>query len=131
MTKNNNIRRKIGDKVNFRIRMKIFNVDLLNGEVASGTSSAKYFHDNREILRETKSIADQFCRSRFSANSKKMKIKACSIKIAGTEGGIVEVSLVDDGLYLNNHLGSLRWPIGVAEFDAIRTLICRLLEVRV
>ncbi|KAI9271225.1 hypothetical protein EDC94DRAFT_597529 [Helicostylum pulchrum] len=44
-------RKKIGDKLDFRIVIKIYNIDLLNGEVASNTTVTKYFHDNRKLIR--------------------------------------------------------------------------------
>jgi hypothetical protein len=124
-------KKKIGDKVDFRITLKRYNIDLLNGEIASKTTGSKYFHDNRKIIRETKNIADQFYRSRYLTNSKKMKIKAQSIQIAGTEGEIAEVSLVENGLYINDRLGSLRLPSGPNDIDITRSLICRLLDIKV
>jgi hypothetical protein len=117
--------------VDFRITLKRYNIDLLNGEIASKTTGSKYFHDNRKIIRETKNIADQFYRSRYLTNSKKMKIKAQSIQIAGTEGEIAEVSLVENGLYINDRLGSLRLPSGPNDIDITRSLICRLLDIKV
>lgn len=44
-------RKKIGDKLDFRIVVKIYNIDLLNGEVSSNTTVTKYFHDNRKLIR--------------------------------------------------------------------------------
>lgn len=131
MNNDTGARKKIGDKVDFRVIMKRYDVDLLNGEIASNATGAKYFHDNRKILRETKNITDQFYRSQFLSNSKKMKTKVQSIQIAGTEGEVAEVSLVDNGLYVNNRIGSLRLPSGIFDLGVARTLICRLLDVKV
>lgn len=124
-------RKKIGDKVDFRMILKRYNVDLLNGEIASNSSHSKYFNDYRKMLRETKNIADQFYRSRFLPDSRKLKLKVQSIQIACTEGKISEVSLVENGLYVNNHVGSLRLPGGTFDIDIARTLISRLFDVKV
>ncbi|CEG75831.1 hypothetical protein RMATCC62417_10811 [Rhizopus microsporus] len=124
-------RKKVDDKVNFRVVMKRYDVDLLNGEIASNTRAAKCFHGNRKIVRETKNIANQFYLSRFFSNARKMKIKVQFIQIAGTEGGVAEVSLVDNGLYINNRLGFLRLLSGTFDLDVARALICRLLDVKV
>lgn len=160
------MRKKIGDKVDFRIILKRYNVDLLNGEIANNMAARKFFRDNRKILRETKNVAGQFYRSRFLSNSRKLGTKVQSIQIEGLkvntectcgfwsvsiclafpfwksrplylgskvypdpsakvikkkyEGEIYEVSLVDNGLYVKNYLGSLRLPSGSFDIDIAR-----------
>lgn len=97
--------------------LKKYNVDLLNGEVASNTVGTLYSHDIKKIVRETKNIADLVCHSRFVSGTKKLKTKAQSIQIAGSKGEAAEVKLVDDVLYVNNRLGSLRLPSGVYDLE--------------
>ncbi|KAI9359732.1 hypothetical protein BD770DRAFT_442327 [Pilaira anomala] len=56
--------------------------------------------------------------------------KPQSLRIACTEGEIHEVSLVDNGLYVDNRVGSLRLPGGTFDIDIARTLISRLFDVK-
>lgn len=55
-------RKKIGDKVDFRVILRGYNVDLLNGEIASNTTGTKYFHDSRKNSERNK----KHCRSILS-----------------------------------------------------------------
>ncbi|CEP18427.1 hypothetical protein [Parasitella parasitica] len=76
-------------------------------------------------------IADQLCRSQILRDAEKPRTKVQSVQIASTEGEVAEVSLVDNGLYVNNPLGSLRLPSGTYDIEMTSTLFCRLLDLRV
>lgn len=124
-------RKKIGDKIDFRVVDKVDDIDLINGEIASVTDPHKYFQDDRKIIREGKNMNDYFYRSPYLTTTQKESVKATCIQIMGTEGEITSLRLVDDGLYVNNYLGSLRLPSGEADLKNVRVLIERLLDVKV
>lgn len=83
-------------------------VDLLYVEFTKNTSNDKYFTDHRKVLGEAKVIVDRFYRNRFMKARQKRTISSHCIQIAGTEGQISRVCLVDRGLYIANHIDSLR-----------------------
>ncbi|KAI9476369.1 MAG: hypothetical protein EXX96DRAFT_576920 [Benjaminiella poitrasii] len=123
----------IGDKIDLRVCTsspsgKI--IDLLSVEFAKDSSSGKFFADHRKVLREAKANADRFYRSPFLNSKIKKNTRGHCIQIAGPVGQMLEVALVDNGLYAASHLGSLRLPSTQMDLRYLRTLLERLLTVK-
>lgn len=107
-------RKYIGNKIDFRICYKDYDklVNLLNGEIVKQqTDGNKYYHDHTELSHEAKIVADSFYVSPFVKNKDKKSLKVCGLQIAAVEGEIVEIRLVDKGLYVFSNLDSLRLPV--------------------
>ncbi|EIE77848.1 hypothetical protein RO3G_02552 [Rhizopus delemar RA 99-880] len=51
-------------------------------------------------------------------------------EIAGTEGQISRVCLMDRGLYVANHIGSLRLPSSEVDLRKVRSLLERLFTIK-
>ncbi|KAI8986951.1 hypothetical protein BDB01DRAFT_719708, partial [Pilobolus umbonatus] len=122
----------IGDRVDLRVctvlpLRKVY--DLLGVEFAKDSNSNKFFVDHRKILREVNIIADRFY-SRFLKSREKRGIEGHSMQIAGPEGQFSSVKLVDNGLYVANHLGSLRLFFSTMDLRNLQTLLERLFTVK-
>lgn len=117
----------IGDKIDLRICHLSPGgevLDLLYVEFAKDGNNDKYFKDHRKVLREAKVNVDRFYRNNYlKPRKKKRTISDHCIQIAGTEENIGRVRLVDKGLYVANHVGSLRLP-------SPRTLLGRLFTLK-
>ncbi|KAI8063142.1 hypothetical protein BDF21DRAFT_347307, partial [Thamnidium elegans] len=123
----------VGDKVDCRVYTKGANgeeVDVMNIEFARHHNSKKFQDDHRKLLREGKTISDHFYYSPYLKPRMKRNIAGIGIQIAGTEGQIKKVKLVDKGLYVATKLGSLRLPSSCLELKKARTLIERLLTLK-
>lgn len=58
-------------------------------------------------------------------------MKNLCIQIVANEGEITGTRLLDDGLYINKKIGSLRIPSGPADLKVLRVLFERLDEAKV
>ncbi|CAO3694759.1 unnamed protein product [Rhizopus stolonifer] len=105
-------------------------VDLLCVEFAKDHGSKKFFSDHRKVLREAKMNADRFYKSHYLHPRDKRNIKGHCVQIAGPAGQISEVKLVDNGLYVASHLGSLRLPSSQTNLRDLRTLLERLFTIK-
>lgn len=83
-----------------------------------------------KILREGKTVADQFYRFLGLTSREKRNIAGCCIQIAGVGGQVMNVKLVDQGLYVVSRLGSLRLPSSQVEMRKTRVLLERLFTLK-
>ncbi|KAI8977166.1 hypothetical protein BDF20DRAFT_820480 [Mycotypha africana] len=123
----------IGDRIDLRVCHTSPGgevVDLLCVEFAKDANDDKYFMDHRKVLREAKVNIDRFHRNRYLKPHQKRIISGYCIQISGTEGTISRVRLVDKGLYVANHVGSLRLPSSGADLRKTRTLLERLFTLK-
>lgn len=123
----------IGDKTDLRICTKSGDgrvVDLACVEFAKNNNDNKFYSDHRKILREGKTVVDQFYRFSDLKSREKRSIAGCCIQIAGVEGQVMNVRLVDQGLYVASRLGSLRLPSSHTELRKMRTLLERLFSLK-
>lgn len=90
----------------------------------------KFYRDHRKTLREGKTVADQFYRFPGLTSREKKNIAGCCIQIAAVEGQVMNVKMVDQGLYVASHLGSLRLPSSQVEMRETRILLERLFTLK-
>jgi hypothetical protein len=78
--------------------------DLIDFEFASNASSVKYHKDHRKILRESKNIGDYIYKQECIGRRKKESVNVRCVQVAAAEGEVVEIVLVDNGLYLQKKI---------------------------
>jgi hypothetical protein len=123
----------IGDKIDLRICTQSSHgrvVDLACVEFAKNNHDNKFYSDHRKVLREGKTVADQFYRFPGLKSREKKNIAGCCMQIAGVEGQVMNVHLVDQGLYVASRLGSLRLPSSQIEMRKTRVLLERLFTLK-
>lgn len=123
----------IGDKIDLRICTQSSRgtaVDLACVEFAKNNRDDKFYSDHRKTLREGKTVADQFYRFLGLKSREKRNIAGCCIQIAAVEGRVMNVKLVDQGLYVASYLGSLRLPTSQVEMKKTRVLLERLFTLK-
>jgi hypothetical protein len=103
----------------------------VNIEFSNNTQDDKFFSDHRKIIREAKNIGDVYYRSPFLKKTIKRSVQPLCIQIAVSEGQILAVKLVQNGLYVATKIGSLRLPTSGIDLRKIRTLLERLSYVKV
>lgn len=90
----------------------------------------KFHSDHVKILREGKTIADQFYKFPGLKNKEKKVIAGCCIQIASVEGIVTNVKLVDDELYVASRLGLPRLPCSQIDMRKARVLLERLFSLK-
>ena len=123
----------IGDKIDLRICTQSSHarvVDLACVEFAKNNHDGKFYSDHRKILREGKTAVDQFYGFLGLKSREKRNITGCCIQIAGVEGQVMNIKLVDQGLYVASRLGSLRLPSSQVEMRKTRVLLQRLFTLK-
>ncbi|CAO3646502.1 unnamed protein product [Mucor hiemalis] len=108
----------IGDKIDLRICTQSSHgiaVNLACVEFAKNNRDDKFYSDHRKILREGKAVADQFYSFPSLTSREKRNVAGCWIQIAAVEGQVMNVKLVDQGLYVASRIGSLRLPSSQVE----------------
>lgn len=104
---------------------------MVNFEFASHAGNTKYSDDHRKVLREAKNIGDTIYKSAFVSKKKKETVNARCIQVASLEGEVIEVNLVDNGLYVARKIGALRIPSGALDLKVLRTALERLEKIKV
>jgi hypothetical protein len=99
-------------------------------EFAKNNHDGKFYSDHRKILREGKTVVDQFYGFLGLKSREKRNIAGCCIQIAGVEGQVMNIKLVDQGLYVAGRLGSLRLPSSQVEMRKTRVLLQRLFTLK-
>lgn len=106
-------------------------MDLINIEFAKRLEDSKYHLDHRKVLCESKIIGDLFYRDLQLKSRYKRNIKPHCIQITSVEGQVVDVQLIDNGLYVASKLVSLRPPTSPLDLINARTILKRLWTLKV
>ena len=78
----------------------------------------------------TKNLQNRVTRTKAGEKSRVSSISQDFIQIAAVEGQVMNVKLVDQGLYVASHLGSLRLPSSHFEMKKTRVLLERLIILK-
>ncbi|KAI8072047.1 hypothetical protein BDF21DRAFT_317369, partial [Thamnidium elegans] len=112
-----------GDKVDLKICTK---TNFACVDFARYNHDDKFFSDHVKVLCEGKTVIDQFYRYPGLKSREKKSIAGYCMQLAGVEGQIMNVQLVDQGLYVASRLGSLKLPSSQIDMRKTRALIERL-----
>ncbi|KAG2207473.1 hypothetical protein INT47_004221 [Mucor saturninus] len=117
----------IGDKVDLRVCTSSPSgkmVDLINIELAKDTSSTKLHADYRKV------VYFQAAGPLFTSGVSGPHIVLREAKIGGVKGQISEVKLIDNGLYVASHSGSLSPTSLQVDLRNLRILLRRLHAIK-